>query len=84
MAMSKQSVVITKPDPDTVQIAVGMETFAVPVSRLKAIWNGMRDEAMLVFQFHVALQAAGINPNTATNAQIKNAIESQTYWWGNT
>ncbi len=83
MAMTKQSVVITKPDADTVQIAIGNETYRLPVDQIKAIWNGQRDVAMLIFQFHVALQAAGVNPGTATAAQIKTAIEAQTYWWGN-
>ncbi len=81
--MTKQAVTITKPDADTVQIAVGPQAFTVSVEELKKIWNGQRDVAMLIFQFHVVLQAAGINPNTATPAQIKAAIEAQTYWWGN-
>lgn len=83
MAMSKQSVTITRPDPGVIQIAIGNETFTESTDRLKEIWNGTRTLEMLVFQFHVALQAAGVNPNTATAAQIKNAIEAQTYWWGN-
>lgn len=83
MPMTKQSVVITKPDANTVKIAIGPETFALPIAELKAIWNGSRDVAMLLFQFHVILQAAGVNPNTATAAQMKTAIEAQTYWWGN-
>lgn len=83
MPMSKKSVVITKPDADTVQIAIGNEMMKVSVNKIKAIWNGERDEMLLIFQFHVALQAAGINPNTATPAQMKAAIEAQTYWWGN-
>lgn len=83
MPMSKKAVVITKPDADTVQVAIGPETFKIPVERLKDIWNGHRDVAMLLFQFHVVLQAAGVNPGTATAAQIKTAIEAQTYWYGN-
>jgi hypothetical protein len=31
----------------------------------------------------VTLQQAGVNPGTATLAQIKAALEAQTYWWGN-
>lgn len=83
MAMSKQSVVVTEPDANTVQIAIGNETYLVPLSFIRAIWNGQRDIAMILFQFHVVLQAAGLNPNTATALQLKTAIEAQTYWWGN-
>lgn len=81
--MTKQSVVLTRPDVNTVQIAIGPQTLAVSVDEIKRIWNGERAVAMLVFQFHVVLQQAGVNPNTATPAQIKAAIEAQTYWWGN-
>jgi hypothetical protein len=83
MPMSKQSVTLTKPDANTVQIAIGPETYTLAVAEIKSIWNGSRDVSMLIFQFHVALQAAGVNPNTATAAQMKAAIEAQTYWWGN-
>lgn len=82
MPMSKQSVTVTKPDANTVQIAIGPETYTMSIEHLKAIWNGYRDEIFLIYQFHVSLQAAGVNPNTATAAQIKTAIEAQTYWWG--
>lgn len=83
MAMTKQSVTITRPDAGTVQIAIGNETHTLPMSLLTKRRDGIRDVEDLLFQFEIALQASGVNPKTATLAQIKNAIESQTYWWGN-
>lgn len=83
MPMSKQAVVVTKPDANNVQIAIGNETFTLPLAQIIAVWNGLRDTDFLIFQFHVVLQQAGVNPNNATPAQIKAAIEAQTYWWGN-
>jgi hypothetical protein len=81
--MSKQSVTITKPDANTIQVIAGSRGFTFSFDRLKALWNGAIDEdVILAFQFHVALQQAGINPHTATAAQIKSAIEAQTYWLG--
>ncbi len=83
MAISKQPVTLTKPDANTLQIAIGNETMTLPIAELHAIWDGRRDVIMLLFQFHLALAAAGVNPKTATAAQVKAAIEAQTFWWGN-
>ncbi len=84
MALTKQSVTVTMPDPDTVQIQIGPQGFAVPVSDLRKRRNGQRTVEDLLFQFEVVLQTAGVNPNTATLAQVKAAIEAQQFWWGNT
>lgn len=83
MAFTKQAVTVTKPDADTVAIAIGVAVYYVPIDTLRDIQNGLRPIAFLLGQFVQVLQAAGVNPNTATAAQIKNAIEAQTYWWGN-
>lgn len=83
MAATQKSVVVTKPDANTVLIAIGNETHTVQVAELQAMWNGRRDLACLIWQMFVVLQQAGVNPNNATAAQMKTAIEAQTYWWGN-
>ncbi len=82
MPMTKQPVTITKPDANTVMIAVGSETYTMPMGDLKKRRNGARSLEDLLFQFEIALSQAGIDPNAATAAQIKTAIEAQTYWWG--
>ena len=83
MPATKQNVVITRPSPGTIQIAVGSETFTLPLAELHALWDGQRDVITLLWEMHLALRAAGVNPHTATPAQVKAAIEAQTYWWGN-
>ncbi len=82
MAFTQQSLVITKPDPDTVQIAIANETHTFPLAMIHALWDGQRDLSHLLFQIHIRLKQAGVNPKTATGAQLKTAIESATYWWG--
>jgi hypothetical protein len=83
MALTKQPVVLTNPAGPTYQVAVGPEAYAFDREQLRAIYNGLRDLDFLLFQFVVTLQQAGVNPGTATLAQIKAALEAQTYWWGN-
>ncbi len=83
MAFTKQPVVLTNPAGSTFQVAIGNETMTFDAAQVKAIWNGARDLDFLLFQMLIVLQAAGVNPNTATLAQMKTAIEAQTYWWGN-
>ncbi len=83
MSMSQQSVTVSLDSPGVAIIAVGPETFTFPLDRFRSIWNGEREPLMLIFQMFLALRAAGLNPNTATLAQMKAAIEAQTYWWGN-
>ncbi len=83
MAYSKQSVTITQPSAGMVTLAIGNETMTFPLAMAQKRRNGGRDLEDLLFQFEIALQAAGVNPVTATLAQIKTAIEAQTYWWGN-
>jgi hypothetical protein len=83
MALTKQSVVLTNPAGPTYQAAVGNEAYTFDQQRVRDIYNGLRDLDFLLFQFVVTLQQAGVNPGTATLAQIKAALEAQTYWWGN-
>jgi hypothetical protein len=83
MAITQQSVVLTQPSPGVIQIAVGNETHTLPLPFLIGFYNGAgRDTSLLLFQFAKVLQQAGVNPNTATLAQMKTAIEAQTYLWG--
>lgn len=83
MPMTQQSVTLAEPSPGVVSIAIGSESYDLPISRIVEIWNGERPIEILLFQFHIILQAAGVNPNTATAAQIKAAIEAHKVWWGN-
>lgn len=88
MAFTKQSLTVTRPDaanqPDLVNLAIGNESFNLSVDDFRRVWKGERHPLFLVFQICIVLQQAGVNPNNATPAQIKSAIEAQTYWWGNT
>lgn len=83
MALTKQAVTLTNLGGGTFSLAVGPETYTFDSGRVKAIWNGLRDLDHLLFQILVVLVQAGVNPNTATFAQVKTAVEAQTYWWGN-
>ncbi len=83
MAASMQSVVVTKPDADTIQIAIGNETYRVPISQIVGLWDGNRDINCLLWQMFAVLRTANVNPKTATALQMKNAIEAQQYLWGN-
>lgn len=83
MPMTKKAVTVTLDSPGVARIAVGNETFTFPLERFRGIWNGDREPLMLIFQMFLSLRQAGLNPNTATLAQMKSAIEADTYWWGN-
>ncbi len=79
MAMTKQSLTITK--PDDFLIAISNQTFTVSVGDIKKRRNGQREVEDLLFQMEIVLAQAGLNPNNASLAAMKAAIEAQTYWW---
>ena len=83
MPAQLQSVSLSVPTPGTLRIAIGSETHDVTVNQLQSIHDGVRDVTHLLWDFFKVLRAAGLNPRTATLAQMKNAIESQQYLWGN-
>jgi hypothetical protein len=83
MALSKQSVALTQLGGGQYQVSIGPETFLFSGHDVRALWNGERALGYLLFQFLIVLQQAGVNPNTATFAQVQSAIQAQTYWWGN-
>ena len=81
MALSKQSVVLTNLGGGSFQLQLGMNGWTFDRSRVVDLWNGGLDLDLLLFQLIVALFQAGVNPNVSTFAQIKAAVEAQTYWW---
>lgn len=87
MPIAKHSVQLTRPDPandpDRVRVAIINETFDFSVEEIRQCWRGQRDPRFLLFQMFIVLHQAGVDPRTATAAQIRNAIEAQTYLWGN-
>lgn len=83
MAISQKSVTLSNAGGGVASVTIGSEVHTFDLDDLKAVWDGRRSLDCLLFQFLVALVQAGVNPRTATLAQIKNAIEAQTYWWGN-
>ncbi len=82
MALAKKSVTLTN-QGGTFTIAVGSETFTFSSADFLSIYDGRRNLDMLFVQVIQQLQSAGVNPNTATFAQIKTAVEAATYYWGN-
>ncbi len=74
--------VVTKPDVNTVRIAVDNETYDVPLADIISLYEGRRNTDLLMWEFFKALKTAGVNPRTATASQLKATIESQTYPWG--
>jgi hypothetical protein len=82
MAVTKQALTVSSPGTGLVALQIGPEGFIFPIQRLHALWDGVRDLEDLLFQIHVVLVQAGVDPHTATPAQLKAAVEAQTYWWG--
>lgn len=77
------SVSLGAPTGGVVPVTIGPLTLNFDLSDLKAVFVD-RDErvlrAFLAGQFCVVLQQAGVDPRTATFAQIKTAIEATKYW----
>lgn len=77
-------VTLAAPDADgRVGISVGPNAWRVPLALLQQLYDD-RDEAsllrFLVLQMGVVLQQAGVDPRTATHAQIAAAVQAKTYW----
>jgi hypothetical protein len=74
---------IGTPVNGVVPVTIGANTYYVNESELLAIWND-RDETSLrkyvLCQMALVLQQAGVNPTTATFAQIQTAIQTPKYW----
>ena len=77
------SVTLGTPVNGQVPVSIGPNTYYVSEADFMALWND-RDEGSLrtyvLCQFALVLQQAGVNPNTATFAQIQTAIQAQKYW----
>lgn len=87
MPMRKQSIEFDRPDPTNrptfVVASTGNEGIEFDVSELKALWQGRNSPEFLLHQMIIALLESGVNPNTATPAQIRSAIRAAQYWWSN-
>lgn len=81
--LTQVSITLGAPVDGVVPVAIGPLTLYFQMADVKAVWLD-RDErvlrAFLLGQIAVVLQQAGVNPTTATNAQIKTAVEAKTYW----
>ncbi len=83
MALAKQSVTLTNQGGGVFTLAVLNETYTFSSNEFLSIYDGRRSMDMLFVQVIVQLQAAGVNPRSATFAQIKTAVEAAQYFWGN-
>ena len=83
MAFARQSVTLTNAGGGSFTLAVGNESYTFPAQEFLSIYDGRRSPDMLFVQIIFQLQAAGVNPRTATFQQIKTAVEAAQYFWGN-
>jgi len=82
-AFVQVNLTVTKPDNDTIQIAIGPNTYTVEINRLKEIFFDRNESVLrtyLLCQMALVLQQAGLDPRTATLQQMKTAIESKQFW----
>ena len=83
MAFSKESVTLTNNGGGSFTITVGPESYTFDAQDFLSIYNGRRSLDMLFVQIIFQLNAAGVDPSTATFTQIKTAVEAVQYFWGN-
>jgi hypothetical protein len=83
MALVQIPVKIGAVTDGVVPLSVGPNTYSIAISELKRIFLDRDELALrhyLLCQMSLVLQQAGLNPATATAAQMKTAIEAQQYW----
>lgn len=77
------SVTFGTPVNGVVPVKIGPLTLERPVQELKDAFADRNETVLwhyLLGQMALVLQQAGLNPATATPAQMKTAIEAQKYW----
>lgn len=70
-------------DGQTLDVVIGPEGMSFTIFDLTGVYNGSRTPEMFLFQLADRLQQAGVNPNTASPAEVAEALDASNYRWGN-